>query len=94
MNNGYQCVLIEHELATECRTDGTDTSSFIHTRHFLCILNNHILSSHDPISSKMGLIIFFYLVLLFIHLFMEITRSNYACRIVMHIQKRHIMVYH
>ncbi len=61
MNNGCQCVLIEHELATECRTDGTDTSSFIHTRHFLCILNNHILSSHDPISSKMGLIIFFIL---------------------------------
>lgn len=51
MNNGCQCVLIEHQLATECRTDGTDTSPFNHTRHFLCILNNDFLSFHDPISS-------------------------------------------
>lgn len=80
MNNGYQCVLIEHELAIECRTDGTDTSPFNHTRHFLCILNNVFLSSHDPISSKMGLIFFFFLVLLFIHLFMGIKFSNYACK--------------
>jgi len=34
MNNGCQCVLIEHKLATECGADVTDTGPFNQTRHF------------------------------------------------------------
>lgn len=88
MNNGYQCVLIEHELAIECRTDGTDTSPFNHTRHFLCILNNVFLSSHDPISSKMGLILFFFLCYCLYICLWESSFQIMHVRIVVHIKKR------